>query len=258
MNLSLAMKLRCITVDDESLARKLLEENIRSIPFLEHVKSCKNAFEAMEVLQRESIDLIFLDIQMPGMLGTNFLKSLGKRPLVIFVTAYDMYAVESYDLEVVDYLLKPVSLERFTRAAYKALEQHRLRIKDQNSSHSGTLSPLPDSSPLSTLPSDHFFVNVEYALVKVNIPEITHVESMKDYVKIYLTKKNKPIITKATLKSIEEKLAGRGFFRVHKSYLVCLDKIESIRNHLVSIGTHEVPVSEANMGELMEQLGYEK
>ena len=254
------MKLRCITVDDESLARKLLEENIRSIPFLEHIKSCKNAFEAMEVLQQKTVDLMFLDIQMPGMLGTHLLKGLTQKPLVIFVTAYDNYAVESYELEVVDYLLKPVSLERFTRAAYKALEQHRLRNLDLEpyskvQAKENPVSPATDYRPTTM---DHFFVNVEYALVKVVVSDITHVESMKDYVKIFLTKRPKPIITKATLKSIEEKLIQHGFFRAHKSYIVCLDKIESIRNHQVSIGDHEIPVSEANMGELMERLGYEK
>jgi two-component system, LytTR family, response regulator len=121
------MKLKCIAVDDESMARKLLEENIGQIPFLDLVKTCKNAFEAMQVLQEEHIDLMFLDIQMPGMLGTKFLASLREKPMVIFVTAYSSYAVESYDLEVVDYLMKPVSLERFTKAAYKALEVWKSR-----------------------------------------------------------------------------------------------------------------------------------
>ncbi|MCB0853827.1 MAG: response regulator, partial [Bacteroidetes bacterium] len=119
------MKLRCIAVDDEPLARRLIKENIEQIPFLELVGTCKNAFEAMTLLEKEKIDLIFLDIQMPGMIGTKFIESLREKPMVIFVTAYSNYAVESYDLEVIDYLLKPVSLERFTKAAYKALDTQK-------------------------------------------------------------------------------------------------------------------------------------
>lgn len=241
------MKLRCIAVDDESLGRKMLEENIRQIPFLELVKTCRNAFEAMEALQAEPIDLMFLDIQMPGLLGTKFLASLPKKPLAIFVTAYSHYAVESYDLDVVDYLMKPVSLERFTRAAYKALEAFRHRQE----------APAPPAPPAETEPG-HFFVNVEYALVKIPIQDITHIESMKDYVKIFLAGQPKPVLTRSTLKAIEEKLPARAFMRVHKSYIVNLDKIESIRSHQINIGSHEIPVSEGNMDELLARLNYER
>ena len=239
------MPLRCIAIDDESMGRKLLEENIRQIPFLELVGTCKNAFEAMELLEREQIDLMFLDIQMPGMLGTNFLKSLRQKPLTILVTAYSNYAVESYDLEVVDYLMKPVSLERFTKAVYKALDLYR---KNQP----GT-QPTSTSSPVGPY-TESLFVKVEYALKKLHIPDITHVEGMKDYVKIHLVSATKPIVTKATLKSIEEKLPASHFMRVHKSFIVNLDRIESIRNHKISIGSHEIPVSEGNMEKLLEQV----
>ena len=244
------MKLRCIAVEDESLARKLLEENIRQLPFLELVKTCKNAFEAMEILQEEPIDLIFLDIQMPGLLGTKFLESLRDKPMVIFVTAYANYAVESYELDVVDYLMKPVSLERFTKAAYKALDTYRQK-------HS-TSSPSPPPPTPSSSPSNSFFVNVEYALVKVDVDNITHIEAMKDYVKIYLTTESKPVITKSTMKSIEEKLPENHFMRVHKSYIVALEKIESIRSHQISIGRHEIPVSESRMEELLDRINYER
>lgn len=241
--------LRCIVVDDESMARKLLEENIRQIPFLELVRSCKNAFEAMQVLQEAPVDLMFLDIQMPGMLGTKFLASLHDKPLVIFVTAYSDYAVESYDLDVVDYLLKPVSFERFAKAAHKALEAHRAR---QGAPPPAAAVAAPPDEP------EFFFVNVEYSLVKIPIREITHIEGMKDYVKIFLETADKPILTKSTLKGIEEKLPARRFMRVHKSYIVHLDKIESIRSHQISIGKYEIPVSEANMEQLLRQLNYER
>ncbi|MCU0345919.1 MAG: LytTR family DNA-binding domain-containing protein [Saprospiraceae bacterium] len=240
------MKLKCIAVDDESLARKLLEENIQQLPFLELVGTCKNPFEAMEVLQREQVDLMFLDIQMPGMLGTKFLASLREKPLVIFVTAYSNYAVESYDLEVVDYLLKPVSMERFTKAAFKALDTHQKR------------QPMPASTAEPAPASNHFFVNVEYSLVKITIDQITHIEGMKDYVKIFLEDVKRPILTKSTLKGIEEKLPEKRFFRVHKSFIVNVDKIASIRSHQVMVGGVEIPVSEANLEELMRLLNHQR
>lgn len=239
--------LKCLIVDDESLARKLVEENIRQLPFLELVGTCKNAFEAMQILPETHIDLIFLDIQMPGMLGTQLLQSLPVKPMVIFVTAYSNYAVESYDLDVVDYLMKPVSLERFTKAAYKALEMHQKKMALAGQS----------SVPATTAP-DFFFVNVEYALVKIPVKEITHIEGMKDYVKIFLETSKKPILTKSTLKGIEEKLPSEGFLRVHKSFIVHLVKIQSIRNREIKIGDCEIPVGESNLEELLRLLGYSR
>lgn len=241
------MKLRCLVVDDERMARNLLEENVKQLPFLELVGSCKNAFEAMEVLASEAIDLLFLDIQMPGMTGNKLVRSLREQPLVIFVTAYDHYAVESYDLEVVDYLMKPVSFERFTKAAYRALDVYRknhpvAKVRPAATSENAQESP------------DSFFVHVEYALVRVVINDISHVESMKDYVKIFLVTAKKPIITKYTLKGIEAKLPSDRFMRVHKSFIVNLDRIVSIRNQQIQIGEHNIPVSESQREALLQKL----
>ena len=247
------MKLRCIAVDDESMARKMLEENIRQIPFLELVRSCKNAFEAMEALQAHEVDLMFLDIQMPGMAGTKFLQSLREKPMAILVTAYSNYAVESYDRDVIDYLMKPVSLERFTKASYKALDEHRKK--------QALLNPVSVPPSQSNAIGDHpgfFFVNVEYSLVKIAVNEITHIEGMKDYVKIYLTSMRKPVLTKSTLKGIEEKLPLQGFLRVHKSFIVNLAKVESIRSHQIKIGDFEIPVSEGNMEDLLKSLNHSR
>jgi len=235
------MKLTCIIVDDESLARKLMEENIRHLPFLEIVGICKNPFEAMQVLQEKTVDLMFLDIQMPGMLGTQFLQSLRTKPMVIMVTAYSNYAVEGFELDVIDYLMKPVSVERFTKAAMKALEEKQKLLALQ--------SPEPKITD-----EEAFFVHVEYALVKVPVRDISHVESMKDYVKIFLTTAKKPVITKSTLKAIEERLPAPKFLRVHKSFIVRLDKIDSIRSQTIFIGEHEIPVSETQMDALMRAL----
>ncbi|MCB0689584.1 MAG: response regulator transcription factor [Saprospiraceae bacterium] len=243
------MNLRCLVVDDESLGRKLVEENIHQIPFLDLVASCKNAYEAMEILQREPIDLMFLDIQMPGMLGTSLVSSLRNPPMVILVTAYSNYAVESYDLDVIDYLLKPVSIERFTKAVYKALEHKQKTTKPASE---------PREPTVVTEEADHFFVNVEYSLVKVTIKDITHIEGMKDYVKIFTTTSKKPILTKTTLKNLEEKLENKGFMRVHKSYIINIAKIDSIRSHQVFIGDHEIPVSEVNLETLMKELNFNR
>ncbi|CAM3445434.1 LytR/AlgR family response regulator transcription factor [Aquirufa ecclesiirivi] len=241
-------KLQCIVVDDENMGRKLLEENVRQLPFLELVASCKNAFEAMEVLQTQTVDLIFLDIQMPGMLGTQFLQTLKEKPLTILVTAYDHYAVESYELDVVDYLMKPVSIERFSLAAHKALDLFQNKKNKLEASPKAANSELPQE--------DFFFVNVEYALVRISIPQITHIEGLKDYVKIYLEGERRPILTKLTMKSMEAKVMNHSFMRVHKSFIVNMRKIESIKQQRIKIGTFEIPVSDSHASDLMEKLNF--
>lgn len=220
--------MRCLVVDDEQLVRELLEDNIRQIPFLEFRGSCKNALQAMEWLQREPVDLLFLDIRMPGLSGLQLLETLPNPPSVILVTAYEQYALEGYNFDVVDYLLKPFSFERFLKACQKAADRHRLR--QQN----------PEISP--GRPTD-FYVNVEYALVKVPVADITYVESLKDYIRIHF-ESGSPVMTRMTLKAIEEKLGSGRFTRVHKSYLVNLDKVTAIRRDLVCIGKIELPISE--------------
>lgn len=237
--------MNCIVVDDENMGRKLLEENVRQIPFLHLVASCKNAFEAMEQLQTNSIDLIFLDIQMPGMLGTQLIQTLAKKPLVIFVTAYDNYAVESYQLDAVDYLMKPVSLERFSLAANKAYQLFNMQ------------KPVAQtvSVPQEVL-EDFFFVNVEYSLVRISIQQISHIEGLKDYVKIFLDGERRPVLTKMTMKSIEAKVLPHGFMRVHKSFIVNLRRIESIKQQRIKIGTYDIPVSDSHAADLMEKLNF--
>lgn len=229
--------MNCLVVDDEVMGRKLIEENVKQIPFLNLVGSCSNAFEAMEVLQKEKVDLIFLDIQMPGILGTSFLSSLAIKPLVIFVTAYANYAVESYNLDAVDYLMKPVSLDRFMLSSNKAY-------------HIFMGKTVIQKEPLE----DFFFANVEYSLVRISIPTISHVEGLKDYVKIFVEGERHPILTKQTMKSVETKVVPHDFMRVHKSFIVNLKKIESIKQQRIKIGNFEIAVSDSHIGELMERL----
>jgi len=235
--------LNCIAVDDENLALDLIEDNIHKVPFLNLVKRCKNPFEAMELLQNQEIDLIFLDIQMPGITGVQFLQSLTNSPMVIFVTAYKQYAVEGFNLNVVDYLLKPIDFERFLKAANKASSFHNLKQKSLS-------IDLPDEPKNSTI-----FVNADYALVKIKTDEINFVEGLKDYVKIHLNSSTKIVITRMTMKTIEEKLPSSQFFRVHKSFIVSLDKIESIRNLKIKIGVAQIPISESYSQEFFKQIG---
>jgi DNA-binding LytR/AlgR family response regulator len=215
--------MRCIIVDDEPLVRELLEDNISQVPFLELVTSCKTALEALKTLQEEPIDLIFLDIQMPRLNGLQFLQSLDHPPLVIIVTAYEKYAVEGFNLQVADYIVKPFSLDRFLKACNRAAELFRMK------------------NPTAT--SD-FFVNVEYTLEKIVAADIEYIEGNKDYIKIYLSSKTKPVLTRMSLKAIEAKLPVGAFVRTHKSYLVAISKITTIKRDFVCIGTMEIPVSE--------------
>lgn len=219
--------IKCIAIDDEKLVRELLEDNIRQLPFLQLIKTCKNAFEAYEILEKEQIDLIFLDIQMPGLNGLQFLQSLPHPPMVILVTAYGQYALEGFDQQVVDYLLKPFSFERFLKACNRANEWFRLQ-NSPNHSNAG----LPD-----------FFVNVEYTLVKIVAADIDYIEGLKDYIKIHLSTAEKPVLTRMTMKAMEEKMPPNTFVRTHKSFLAAVQKITAVKRDVVCIGTKEIPVS---------------
>lgn len=222
--------MRCIAVDDEKLVLDLLVDNIKQMPYLQLAKACRNAMEAIEVLQKEKIDLIFLDIQMPKLSGLQLIQTLQQPPMIILITAYEQYALEGYNLNVVDYLLKPVSFDRFLKACNKAKELFNLK--------SDKVTVLKEISP------DHIFVNVEYTLVKILFADILFIEGLKDYIKIHLALSNKPVLTKMSLKAMEEKLPSNKFIRIHKSYIVATDKITVIKRDLINIGVHEIPVSE--------------
>jgi DNA-binding LytR/AlgR family response regulator len=223
------MMMRCIIVDDEPLVRELLEDNISQVPFLELVTSCKNAMEALETLGKEQIDLIFLDIQMPRLSGLQFLQSLHHPPLVIIISAYEKYAVEGFNLQVADYILKPFSFNRFLKACNRAAELFRMKSSAMVS---------------ETVKNYDFFVNVEYSHVKIVAADINYIESFKDYIKIYLSSATKPVVTRMSLKSIEAKLPVGTFIRTHKSFLVVISRITTIKRDFVCIGTTEIPVSE--------------
>jgi two-component system, LytTR family, response regulator len=224
--------LRCIAIDDEELALELLEDNIRKVPFLELVAACSNPLEALKVIKDQPVDLIFLDIQMPGLTGLQFIQSgLAASSMFILITAYEKYAIEGYTLDVVDYLVKPVALDRFLKACNKALELHQLRAKSKT-----------DTS--ISAPVDYFFVNVDYSLLKLQKSDIAWIEGLRDYIKIHLLSSPKPIMTRMSIKAIEEQLTGFPFIRIHKSYLVSVPSITSVRKNSVFIQTMELPIGE--------------
>lgn len=223
------MTLRCIAVDDEPLALDLLEDNIRQVPYLELVAKCADAFEAIKVLQEKEVDLIFLDIQMPGLTGLQFIQSLSHKPMVILITAYEKYALEGFELDVTDYLVKPVALPRFIKACNKARELYQLRHQ-------------PASTSAGT--PEFFFVNSDYSLLKINIADIIWIEALKDYIRIHLTGTTKPVVTRMPLKQVEEQLAPAKFIRIHKSYIIAVAHITAIRKNSVFIGNMELPVGD--------------
>ncbi|HEY8969915.1 MAG TPA: LytTR family DNA-binding domain-containing protein [Puia sp.] len=216
--------IRCIAVDDETPALEILEDNISRVPFLQLMKKCKNAYQAMEVLRQEPIDLLFLDIEMPGVSGLRLLKDMAEKPMVIFITAYRQYAADGYDLDVLDYLVKPVSFERFQRAANKALEYQELRQREK-------------------VFLEYIFIQSEYKLTKVFVHEILYIEGLGNYIKLYRAGSSRPILSKLSMKAIGEKLPAGKYSRVHKSFIVMLDKISSVHSDSIMIGETEIPLS---------------
>ncbi len=233
--------LKCMAIDDEPLALELLEDNISKVPYLQLVASCSNPLQAMKALEEQQVDLIFLDIQMPGLTGLQFIQSLSQKPMFILITAYEKYALEGFNLDVVDYLVKPVSLERFIKACNKARELYQLKLQGNNQTHDK--------------PADFIFVNVDYSLLKVVIDDIMWVEGLKDYIKIHLKSSSRPVITRMTMKSIEEQLPAAKFIRIHKSYIVAVAFITSVRKSTVMIGPEELPVSDTYQEALMKLTG---
>ena len=222
--------LKCVAIDDEELALELLEDNINKIPYLELVAKFSDPLNAIQFLHEENIDLVLLDIQMPGLTGLQFIKSFPKKCMYIFITAYEKYALEGYHLNVIDYLLKPVSLERFVQACTKALELYQLKNKSA-------------IVPAGNQPS-YLFINADYSLVKINFADVTWVEGLKDYIKIHLKSSNKPIVSKMSMKSIEEQLPSSVFLRIHKSYIVSKEYVTSLKKTSVFIENIELPVGD--------------
>lgn len=213
--------MKCIIVDDEPQARKLLNTYLNAIPGCRVVKVCRNAVEAYEILQTESIDALFLDIKMPILTGIDFLRSLKNPPLVVFTTAYDKYALEGYELNVIDYLLKPIALPRLLQA----VEKVRSRLSEQKSVASV---------------DDHIFIRQDQKLLKLSFKEMLYVEGLQNYVRIHLAQQN--FIAGYTMKVFEEMLPVQLFLRIHRSYIVYLPAIKAIKGNMVELATISLPI----------------
>jgi len=222
--------LNVLIVDDEPLALDVLETYIGQMPELNLIRRCSNALEANEALKSEKIDLMFIDIQMPQLTGIDFVRTLIDPPMVVFTTAYPNYAIQGFDLNALDYLLKPISLERFMKAVNRAIEHHEATSREY--------MPVPGSEESS---SEFFFVKADKKLVKVNFDDIIYIEGLKDYVIIRLN--NTRVITLQTMKSLEDRLPQNKFRRIHRSFIVAMDKITAIDGSLVEVMEKDKPKS---------------
>ena len=235
--------IHCIVVDDEPPALAVLEKYISAIPSLSLVATCNNAVEALPVLQNEKIDLLFIDIQMPNILGTDFIRTLINPPKIIFTTAYRKYAVDGFELDAVDYLLKPISFERFLKAVNKVM---RLNL------HSADTS-LPHSEiAQAATPGTFIFLRAERKNIRVHLDDILFIESLKDYLKVVT--KEKTVITKQSISSLEEMLPSSAFIRTHRSFIIATGKIDAISSDQVQIGKYEIPVSRSYRHEVEKML----
>jgi DNA-binding LytR/AlgR family response regulator len=236
--------INCIAVDDEPLALGLVCAYIKQTPFLNLAGQYNSAVAALQGLHQQPVDLIFLDIQMPDLNGIELARVLDARrpagPRIIFTTAYNQFALEGYRVDALDYLLKPFAYEEFLRAANKALNYFNLVQASNNAVAPVTSSP----SPVLESEPEYLFLKVEYQLLRVAYADILYIEGLKDYVKVHLQNVAKPILSLITLKVLEEKLPPRRFMRIHRSYIVALDKIKSVTRTTVQIGEANIPVSD--------------
>lgn len=221
-------KITCLIADDEPMALDLIESYVNKTPFLELKGKCINGFEVLDLLAKEQIDLLFLDIQMPGLNGLELSKTLRKKNRVIFTTAFDKYALEGFKVEALDYLLKPFDYNEFLTAANKALEWFSLQRSGKQ--------------PVAQ--NDYMFVKADYKQIKIDYSDIYYFEGLKDYVKIWLKSRPRPILTLMSLKSLEETLPEDRFMRIHRSYIIALDAIKSIERNCVIINDQPIAVAD--------------
>ncbi len=222
--------IRCLVVDDEPLALDILEDYISKVPFLTLVKTTTSAIEGLSLVQNDAIDLVFLDVQMPELTGIQFLKIINGKCDVILTTAYSQYALDGYELDVVDYLLKPIAFDRFYKAAQKVLQS----TANTNSSAPEVLSVQKNH--------DFIFVKTEHKIQKIYLDDILYIEGLKDYISIFT--RSERIITLQNMKKMEESLPSKSFIRVNKSYIIALGKIESIERSRIQIGEKIIPIGD--------------
>lgn len=232
--------INCIIIDDEPLARKGIKEYIIDIDFLNLIGEFDNPLKATDVLSRGEVQLLFLDIQMPKITGLDFFKTLKQAPPVIFTTAFPQYALNGFELNALDYLVKPISFDRFFKAVLKAKEYYEVRSKNETEASGSVASP------------NYFFVKADSKLVKIMLNEVLYVEALQNYVTIHTQEKK--IITYLTFKSVEEYLPSDRFIKTHKSYIIAAEKVDSIEGNNIRIGIHHVPISRNLKEEVLEKL----
>lgn len=228
------MKLKCIAVDDEPRALEVIKEYIEKIPFLKLCDTFRNPLKAFEYVKQNKVDLIFLDINMPNLSGIQFIKSLTNKPNIILTTAYSEYAVESYGLDVLDYLLKPIEFDRFVKAANKAYDNSQIKENEE------VKLPQSDESNQSKA-KDFIFVKSGTQLLKIDIDQIKYIKGLGNYMSLYL--EDKKVLALAKMSEILDMLSSYPFARVHKSYIVNLTKIKTVENHRIRIGETLIPIS---------------
>jgi len=221
--------INCIAIDDEPLALKQMSSYIEKTPFLNLVKLCESAIEAISVVQNNTIDLMFVDINMPDLSGMDFVKSLDKGPKIIFTTAYSEYAIDGFKVDAIDYLLKPIGYAEFLRAAQKAHELIKLKS-------------VGEPSELN-INDDFLFIKSDYKLLRVNLKDILYIEGMREYVRIHLVNQ-KPLMTLLSMKALEEQLPGNRFMRVHRSFIVSLKMVTTIERQRIVFNDVYIPISD--------------
>ncbi|MCF2447138.1 LytTR family DNA-binding domain-containing protein [Dyadobacter sp. CY345] len=227
--------INCIVIDKNEHDLEILSQHINSIPFFNLIGTFRSSENADGILKTQKVDLLFLDIENCGMAGLHYLKSLSYSTRVVITTNKDNFALEAFNLDVLDYLLKPISIERFWKAADKAHELFSLlSFRDRRNNFSEAYFTN----------SEYLFVTSDYSLVKIKLSDVSYIEGLKDYLKIYFVNQPNPVITRMTMKGLEEKLPKNLFFRVHKSYIVSIDKIDIIRSQRIKIGQNTVPISD--------------
>jgi DNA-binding LytR/AlgR family response regulator len=233
------MKLKTIAIDDEPLALRLVSDYVSKTPFLELVGSFDNPLDAIDFLSGQPADLIFVDIQMPDLTGIEFARSLEDAPKIVFTTAYEKYALDGFKLNAIDYLLKPFSYEEFLKAAGKARKQVEL-----------------ETSVLPSIEANNqfLFLKSEYKIRRINFNDILYIEGLKDYIKVYVSGDDKPVLSLNSIKSLEQKLPEEKFMRVHRSFIVNLDKIETIERSRIIFGKIYIPVSDQYKDKFQEYL----
>lgn len=241
--------MNCVIIDDEPLAVDVIQTYVEQLDTMNLVAVCNNPLEAVKVLSQQKIDLVFLDIEMPYLTGIDLVKTISYMPQFIFTTAYPQYALEAFNLNAVDYLVKPIPFQRFIQAVAKARERFELEQVKPNQVSSGTIQ--------GNSVVEFIFIKSEHKNIRIEINDITHIQGLKDYIKIYTTKEPKPVLTISNFKNILQKLPSEQFVRVHRSFVVNINCITALQKTNLLLSKLRIPIGETYKTEVLKRLGVE-